>query len=237
MHRNAAWLSQRCLFTNRKVVIMRFLKTLGVALVALFAVGVTMVATASAADPLFLFAGQPGTISEGKGTLSTLTNFFSITCQNSTGKVEAANDSDTFTGEIEFKECTGNSLGSPAGVIKFKFKGLTCLWGAENELKPCALIESTENVHVELGFLGLVDFLIGSSQACKLTPDGTSTTDLKMACEKVANGDPLLKEVKDLGATLKPEIKVLENHKAPETSGVIASTFLITFAKAGTLDG
>jgi hypothetical protein len=219
---------------------MRFLKTLGVAVLALLAVGVTMVATASAADPLFLFAGQTGAISEGKGTLSTLTNFFSITCEKSAGSVSAANDSDTFTGEIEFKECTGNSLGSPAGVIKFKFKGLTCLWGTvETELKPCAVIETTENVHVELGFFGLVDFLKGSSQACKLSPDGTSTTDLKMACEKVAgtNGDPLLKEVKDLGATLKPEIKVLENHGSTETMGAIASTFLIKFANAGTLDG
>jgi hypothetical protein len=236
MHRNAAWLSQRCL-TKRKVVIMRFLKTLGVALVALLAVGVTMVATASAADPLFLFAGQTGTISEGKATLTTLTGFFAITCEKSTGKVNAANDSETFTGEIEFKECTGNSLGSPAGVIKFKFKGLTCLWGAENELKPCAYIETTENVHIELGFFGLLDFLIGSSLVCKLTPDGIATTDLRMAFEKSANGDPLLTSVKDLEVTLKPEIKVLENHESPETHGVITATFLITFAKAGTLDG
>jgi len=217
---------------------MRFLKTLGIALIALLAVGVTMVATASAADPLFLFAGQTGSISEGKGTLSTLSNFFQITCEKSAGSVAAANDSDTFTGEIEFKECTGNSLGSPAGVIKFKFKGLTCLWGtAETELKPCAYIEATENVHVELGFFGLIDFLVKSSQACKLSPDGTSTTDLKMACEKSGGGDQLLTSVKDLGATLKPEIKVLENHSGSETMGAIASTFLITFAKAGTLDG
>jgi hypothetical protein len=217
---------------------MRFLKTQGVALVALLAVGVTMVATASAADPLFLFAGQTGTISEGKGTLSTLTNFFSITCEKSAGSITAANDSDTFKGEIEFKECTGNSLGSGAGIIKFKFKGLTCLWGtAETELKPCAYIEASENVHIELGILGLLDFLTGSSLACKLTPVNTSTTTLKMACEKLATGDQLLTSVKDLGATLKPEIKMSENHKSPETHGVIASTFLITFAKAGTLDG
>ena len=214
------------------------LKRLGIAFLAILALGVTMAATASAEnDPLFLFGGQTGTVSEGGGTLSTLTQFFSIECKKSAGTVKAANDVDTFEGEIEFKECTATGLGQAAGVIKFKIKGLTCLWGKETELKPCAVIENTENVHLEVPILGLVDFLAGSTQAGKLTPDGTSTNALKLELAKgAANGDQLLTSVKDLGKELKPKINVLENHKGEETMGAISATFLIKFTNAGTLD-
>jgi len=212
------------------------LKKLGIAFVAILAIGVTMVATASA-DPLFLFGGQVGAVSEGKGTLSTAAQFFAITCEKAAGTVEAANDSATFKGEIEFKECTATGLGQASGIIKFKFKGLTCLWGtSETELKVCVYIEASENVHVEVPVIGLVDFLVGSSQACKLTPDGTSVTELDMLCEKTANGVGPLKEVKDLGTVLKPLIKVLEKHTGSETTGIIAALFKIKFANAGKID-
>jgi hypothetical protein len=93
-------------------------------------------------------------------------------------------------------------------------------------------------VHIELPLAQLVDFLTGSSQACKLSPDGTSVTKLEMLCEKGAsNGVQLLKAVKDLGVELKPKINVLENHTGSETGGAIASKFSITFTNAGTLDG
>jgi hypothetical protein len=204
---------------------------------AVLVLGVTMIATASASE-LFLFGGQTGTISEGAGTLSILGNSFSIECKKAAGKVEMANDSETFKGEIELKECTATGLGLPSGTLKFKFKGLLCLWGStETELKPCAYSETTEVLHLEIPLIGLIDFLIGSSQACKLEPDGVSTTTLTMKCEKGAEaGDQLLTEVKDLGTVLKPAILILQNHAGEEKHGAVSATFKISFAQAGQLD-
>jgi hypothetical protein len=196
-------------------------------------------ATASAVEEeLLLFGGQNGAIEGKASTLTVLGNAFSIECKNSKGKLEAVNGSETFKGEIEFAGCTGTGLGLPAGVIKFKFKGLLCLWGATNlELRPCAFVETSENVHVEVPLIGLLDFLVGSSQAGKLEPDGVLVKELTAKFEKGAvPGAQLLPEVKDLGATLKPEIKILQNHAGEEKHGALASTFTITYAAAGTLD-
>jgi hypothetical protein len=223
---------------------MLFLKRLGVAFVAVLAVGVTMVAVASAADPILLFAGQTATISQpAKGTLTTLKNFFSIECPSAGGEVKTVSDGDTFTGKVEFKNCTAlgssvNSLGDGAGIILFKFKGLTCLFGAsEAELKICALIESEEVVHIEGALLGLVEFLKGSSQAGELSPDNVSTKELKLKLACTANGDPSILSVKDLGVTQKDEIKVLEHHEGEEDHGCIKAELVLTTANAGTLDG
>jgi hypothetical protein len=215
-----------------------YLKKLALAFLAVLALGVMAAATASAeTDPVFLFAGQEGKISEGKGNLSTLSQFFSITCESSSGSVKAANDANTFTGTIEFKGCTATGLGQASGVIKFAFKGLTCLTGKETELKPCAFIEATENVHVEVPIIGLITFLTGSSQACTLSEDGKAVTSLTMSCKKGATGDQSITSVKDLGVELKPKINVLEKEAGEETMGAIEAPFKISFTNAGTLDG
>jgi hypothetical protein len=200
-------------------------------------VAIAVSAASAETDPVLLFAGQKGTISEGGGTLSTLDQFFSISCAKSAGAVEAGNDADTFKGEIEFKECPFTGLGQSSGVVKFKFKGLTCLTGKETELKPCAFVEATENVHGEVPILGLISFLLGSSQACALSEDGKAVTFLVMTCTKSATGDETLTSVKDLGVELKPKINVLEKEAGEETMGVIEARFKISFTNAGTLDG
>jgi hypothetical protein len=216
---------------------MRYVKTFGLALAAMFVLAMTVAAMASAADPLFLFGTQTSTISGGSGKLTTLGSFFGLECKKVTGSVTpGGNDSETFTGSIDFEECNANSLGDKTGIILFKFDGLLC-WINESKLEVGAYILATEDVHLEnVPLIGLLVFLKGSSQIAALTPVGVSTT-LLTAKLSGASGDQSPTSCVDLGTTLKPEIKVSENESATEHDAAINQEFDLHFATAGTLDG
>jgi hypothetical protein len=217
---------------------MRYLRLLGVALAAAFALGAMVVATASAEDALFLQGGtKTGFKVSGKGgTLSTLSNFFGITCTGASGSGNTGgNMTETFSGTIDFTGCNANSLGDPAGTILYKFAGLLC-YISENPLEVGAYIEATETVHIEgLPFGLLVLFLKGSSQVAKVTPINTSTTTFTESLSG-KGGDQAVGSCKDLGATLTPGIKAVENEKG-ETMGSIETSLTLTTEEAGTVDG
>jgi hypothetical protein len=220
------------------VISVRYLRLLGVALAAAFALGAMVVATASAEDALFLQSGtRTGVKVSGKGgTLSTLSNFFGVTCTGASGNFNlGGNMTETFSGTIDFTGCNANSLGDPAGTILYKSKGLLC-YISENPLEVGAYIEATETVHIEgLPFGLLVLFLSGSSQVGKVTPINTSTTTITLSFGGTG-GDQSVGSCKDLGATLTPSIKAVENEKG-ETMGSLVTSLTLTFEEAVTVDG
>jgi hypothetical protein len=217
---------------------MHHLKKLGVALAVVLVVGVAVAATASAAgDPLFLFTSTGFKVSGGTGTLSTLGGFFTIECKKVEGSGTTGGlDTDSFSGTITFKECTGTSLGAASGVITYKYKGELC-WINEAKLEVGEYIESSEEVHVELGFGLLTVFTVGSSDVAAITPVGIKTKTLTAKLETSGTGDQKVTSCVGLKGTLKPAIAVHENESATARDGAIATSFTITPEVEGTIDG
>ena len=217
---------------------MRYLKRLGVALAAVLVLGMAVASMASAADPLFLFAKTGFTTSGGAGTLSTLGNFFTITCEKNTSTGNTGGtESETFSGTITFTGCSANSLGAAAKTITYKFDGLLC-WINEAKLEVGEYILATEDVHLEnVPLISLLTFLKGSSDVAAITPIGVKTKTFTGKLETSGTGDQKVTSCGDLGTTLKPSIKVLQNEAGEEKDGAIATSFTLTTEVEGTIDG
>jgi hypothetical protein len=142
---------------------------------------------------------------------------------------------ETFSGTMGYTGCNENSLGDPAGTVLYKFAGLLC-YISENPLEVGMYIELTEAVHLEgLPFGLLVLLLKGSSQVAKVTPMNTSTTTFTLVLSG-KGGDPGIVSCKDLGVTLTPGLKEVENEQG-ETMASIETTMTVTTEEAGTVDG
>jgi hypothetical protein len=218
---------------------MKSLTKLGVAFVAVLALGVAMVSTASAADPLFLFGTKTGfKVSGPEGHLKTLGGFLEITCKKTTGSGKTTgNDTDGFEGTVEYKECTSlgsevKSLGAAAGTIVQKFKGELC-WTNEKELKVGAYVEATEHVHVELPF-GILDLIFGS-QIGTITPVNAKTKTITLTLTG-ASGDPGVASCTGLSART-GSLKIIENENGTEKDGAIEAKLEMTPEEEGQIDG
>jgi hypothetical protein len=216
---------------------MRFLLKLGAVLAALLVLGVATASMASAADPLWLFSKTGFKVAGGAGTLSTLGNFFSITCKKLEGTGNTGgNDTETFTGTLTFKECNANSLGSASGVISYAVNGLLC-WTNEAKLEVGLYIAATNAVHLEnVPLIGLLSFSAGSSDVASITPVNTATTTLTEKLTQ-SGGDQSITSCVDLGTTLKPKISVTQNEGTEVKDGAIGTEAKVTTEVSGTVDG
>jgi hypothetical protein len=224
---------------------MRSLMRLGVAFAAVLAVSACAVASASAADPLFLFEKAGFKISAGEGELQTLGAFLTIKCKSAKGEGKTGgNDTDTFSGTIDYEGCASlgsavNSEGDASGVILQKFTGELC-WINEKELQVGAFIETSEanRVHILLPF-GILDLLWGS-QIGSVTPINTATTDIHLALANASGGtgDQAVASCVGLAGTRTPKINVIENETGTVKDGAIVNnSFLLTTEVSGKVDG
>jgi hypothetical protein len=222
---------------------MRSLMRLSVAFAAVLAASACAVASASAADPLFLFEKTGFKLTAEKGELQTLGAFLTIKCKTATGEGKTGGiDTDTFSGTIDYQGCESlgtpvNSEGDATGVILQKFTGELC-WINEKELKVGAFIETSEanRVHILLPF-GILDLLWGS-QIGTVTPIGTATTDIHLALANSGTGDQAVASCVGLAGTRTPKINVIENETGTVKDGAIVnSTFLLTTEVSGKVDG
>ena len=217
---------------------MRYLRRLGFALATVLVLGMTVASVASAADPLFLFGTKTGfKASGGAATLSTLGNFFSLTCEKNTSEGNTGGkDTETFSGTITFTGCSMTSLGAAGGTITYKFDGLLC-WINEAKLEVGEYILASEDVHLEVPLIGLLTLIKGSADVVALTPVGFKTKTLTGKMETSGTGDQKVTSCTDLGVTLKPSIKILQNEAGEEKDGAIATSFTLTTEVEGTIDG
>jgi hypothetical protein len=133
---------------------MKQIRILGLALLALFALGAASASMASAEEGVLPTQTKPFTIKGAAATLLTLEKE-EIKCKATSGEGKFLEKSDQHaTGSFIFKECTAlglasNTLGDASGTIKANVLFLICLVEPKT-LVFGVLIQPTETVHVEV---------------------------------------------------------------------------------------
>lgn len=217
---------------------MQRLKILGVALMAVFALGAFVSATASAEVKVLPEAAESFKGESGKGTLEVLKSKFAVTCQKdkSEGTFEAKKPLGTF--HIDFEECTTiggivtcTGLGEASGIILTL--GTTHLvfdklgTGAELGVGVLFLVEPT---HFECaGVLQIVEGQV----LCLITPVGKKANHFEITCTKgKEKGDPGETVYwNEAGTEVKMGEELLltkENEKAGVMSGESTTALILT---------
>jgi hypothetical protein len=175
---------------------MRKIKVLGLAIVAVFALGAMLASTAFAL-PSFL-PGTAGTTwtgsAVGETELQSTSALAAVKCKTASAEGSFTNNAEG-PFHIDFKECTAaggkcTGAGESSGVI-LALGTDHLVWDALTTLSAAILFSIEPSVHFTCTVLGVeLLVLVSGSVLCKIKTPGTKKATYEFACEASKKGVP-----------------------------------------------